>query len=89
MNSVSLTQRKNQADPVWIDGNDLRIGDTIEVWWAPNRDTIIGLAPYKGPLEHLWSKYGGAAIGRFALMKGGMTIEPQIRYLVFSRSSAF
>jgi hypothetical protein len=30
------------------DTNDLRVGDVIAVWWAPGRDTIIGLRSYDG-----------------------------------------
>lgn len=54
-------------------GGELKAGDTIEVWWAPNRDTIIALTPYKGPLLHLFPK--GAQIAKFALNGTGMTID--------------
>lgn len=55
-----------------VSGADLRVGDVIEVWWAPNRDTIIGLRPYTGPLAHLWPH--GAMLADFAQNKCGMTI---------------
>lgn len=29
-------------------GADLKVFDTIEVWWSPNRDTITELRPYNG-----------------------------------------
>lgn len=54
-------------------GRDLRVGDTIEVWWQPNRDTITGLRPYKGPLAHIWQE--GAMLADFAILKTGMTID--------------
>ena len=56
----------------------LKVGDTIAVWWRPNRDTITALYPYKGPLECL----RGGQIAIFALLKGGMTIEPGSQYEV-------
>ena len=53
-------------------GSDLKPGDVIAVWWAPNRDAIISLRPYEGPLKKLWPK--GAQLAAFALNKSGMTI---------------
>lgn len=54
-------------------GSELQVGDTIEVWWQPHRDTITELRRYDGPLAYLFPK--GAKIATFALLKGGMTIE--------------
>lgn len=54
-------------------GGDLQVGDTIEVWWSPNRDTITGLRSYTGCLAHLWKD--GARLADFALLKSGMTID--------------
>ena len=54
-------------------GSELRAGDTIETWWAPNRDTITALKPYRGVYENDILK--GAQIASFALNKTGMTIE--------------
>jgi hypothetical protein len=34
-----------------IHGSDLRVGDTIKVWWRPGRDTVTKLVPYAGPLD--------------------------------------
>lgn len=65
------------------DGADLRVGDTIEVWWAGNRDTITALQPYTGPLVCL----AGARLADFALLKTGMTIEPGSRHVLLSRTS--
>jgi len=68
-------------------GKQLRVGDTIEVWWANGRDTITGLRPYHGLLSPLWDKYGGGAkLADFALNKTGMTIEPQIIFAVLHPS---
>ena len=52
-----------------IDANELKVGDTIEVWWAPGRDTVIAIDPYNGPLKDIIS-----CIARFALLKSGMSI---------------
>lgn len=54
-------------------GSELKVGDTIEVWWRPQRDTIVSLKPYTGPLSYLFPK--GAQIAIFALLKTGMTID--------------
>jgi hypothetical protein len=53
-------------------GAELKIGDTIEVWWKPRRDTIISLRPYTGRLAYLWET--GAQIASFAICTGGMTV---------------
>ena len=69
-------------------GTHLRLGATIEVWWGNGRDTITGLRPYRGPLSHLWDRYGcGARLADFALSKVGMTIEPQIMFNVLHRTN--
>lgn len=69
--------------PKHVSGPELRVGDTIEVWWSPNRDTIIDLKPYTGPLAYLWP--GGAQSAKFVVSKTGMTIEPQLSYKVIAR----
>jgi hypothetical protein len=66
-----------------VSGSDLAVGDTIEVWWAPNRDTIIGLRPYTGPLAYLWKD--GAQLADFALNKSGMTIDNGERFKRINR----
>lgn len=63
-------------------GKDLKVGDTIVVWWANGRDTITALRPYRGRLESLWKEHGGAQLADFAINTVGMTIEPQIVYEV-------
>ena len=52
---------------------DLRVGDTILVWWNPGRDTIIRLTPYTGPLLALLGE--GTLLADFALSPTGMTLE--------------
>lgn len=64
-------------------GKQLKVGDTIKVWWSGGRDTITALRPYNGPLEYLWAKDGGARLADFALNKSGMTIEPMMGFEVF------
>lgn len=54
-------------------GNALKIGDTIEVWWQPGRDTILSLQPYTGPLAYLFTH--GAQLASFALLSSGMTVD--------------
>lgn len=54
-------------------GRDLKVGDTIETWWSPRRDTIVGLTPYEGPLSGVFPE--GAQLAEFALSPTGMTID--------------
>ena len=54
-----------------VTGADLRVGDTIEVWWRPRRDTITELREYTGRLRHLWKR--GARLASFGICKSGMT----------------
>jgi hypothetical protein len=65
-----------------VRGNALRVGDTIEVWWSPRRDTITRLTPYTGPLKHIFTS--GASIAEFALLNGGMTIDHNETYFRIS-----
>lgn len=65
-----------------VEGKDLKVGDTIEVWWTPNRDTITALRPYTGPLECL----AGAQLADFALNRTGMTIEATHDFNVLNRA---
>jgi hypothetical protein len=66
----------------WISGKELQIGDTIEVWWTPGRDTVTTLRPYSGPLANLFPD--GAQIAGFALLGTGMTIDNAERFLRIS-----
>lgn len=63
---------------------DLRVGDTIEVWWQPRRDTITALRPYSGPIDC----FRGAMVAEFALLRSGMTIEPGSKYQRIATCSA-
>lgn len=73
-------------------GSELRVGDTIEVWWTitkrgqpPNKDTITGLRPYEGPLKHLFPE--GAQLADFMYLRCGMTIENHHDYVVIGKSN--
>lgn len=68
-------------EPIELRADELRIRDTIEVWWQPRRDTITALRPYDGPLECL----KGGFLADFAINRVGMTLEPHMRYRVVSR----
>lgn len=66
-------------------GKDLRVGDTIAVWWSPRRDTIVALRPYHGPLAHIFPH--GAQIATFAILPSGdMTIDNGDVYEVIARA---
>ena len=64
-------------------GSELKVGDTIETVWNPNRDTILALEPYIGPLDYLFEH--GAQAASFALLKDGMTIDNGDYYIVINR----
>lgn len=51
----------------------LKVGNTIKVWWTPGRDTITALRPYTGPLLGLLGT--GTKLADFALNTSGMTLE--------------
>ena len=47
-----------------VQGSDLRIGHVVKVWFTGEQgSTLVGLRPYKGPLEYLFPE--GAQIGNF------------------------
>jgi hypothetical protein len=69
---------------MWIDADELRVGDTIAVWWQPGRDTVVSLSPYRGRLKCLGV---GARIAFFALLRSGMTIAETDRFEVLSRGT--
>lgn len=62
-------------------GRDLRVGDTIDVWWGTHRDTVISLRTIDSPLAAL----AGARIAEFAVNQRGMTIPADTLYEVFHR----
>lgn len=63
---------------------ELRVGDVIEVWWKPGRDTITKLWPYTGPLKCL----GRAMLAEFAINRTGMTLEEGGVFECVSRTGA-
>ena len=65
-------------------GRHLRVGDTIDVWWRPKRDTITALTPYHGPLAKYFRL--GAQLATFA-SGVGMTIDNDDYYWVFNRTT--
>ena len=54
-------------------GNELNVGDTIEVWWTPHYDTIISLNPYTGTYKNE-PAFEGCQIAEFVYNKSGMSI---------------
>ena len=68
-------------------GKHLKVGDTIEVWWKPGRDTILALEPYHGPLAYLWEEQGGARLATFVINRSGMTIDPGERFTVVASTA--
>jgi hypothetical protein len=67
---------------------NLRIGDTIEVWWKPKRDTITHFTPYAGPLAKAGvAPFNKAIIAYFAICTGGMTMFPDEEYKVVNRDA--
>lgn len=77
-----------------VQGSDLKVGDTIEVWWSsaqvragrpPRQDTITDLRLYEGPLRHLFGNHG-AQIAEFQFLATGMTIANGDYYKVIRRS---
>ncbi|BAU40175.1 hypothetical protein [Ralstonia phage RSP15] len=64
-------------------GKDLRVGDVIEVFWKPRKDTILELTPYEGALKNIFPE--GAQIAKFVFVDS-MTIENNQTYEVVNRS---
>ena len=54
-------------------GRDLRVGDTILVWWRPGRDTIVRFTDYDGRYKS-HPGWDGVRLAEFALLKSGMTV---------------
>jgi hypothetical protein len=77
-NSTGANSTPKQKLDIMKSGLELKVGDTIKVWWGNGRDTIIALRKYDGALASLWE--GKAQIADFALNKVGMTIEPELMY---------
>lgn len=73
-----------------VRGAALKVGDTIEVWWAPKLATITKLTPYAGPLVHLFPE--GASIATFSRATSGatpsMTIDHADLYILITGEHA-
>ena len=65
-------------------GAELKVGDVIETWWQPGRDTIVALSQYRGPYQENILK--GARIATFAIGPG-MTIEAEADFTAVARSN--
>ena len=61
-------------------GKDLKVGDVIEVWFAPHRNRIETLTPINGPYADNILK--GARIATFLLGNLAMTIEANSLFTV-------
>lgn len=66
-------------------GDELRVGDVVDVMWGAGRDMITALKPYTGPLAQLWVP-GEARIATFATGPA-MTIEPLARFHLLACTS--
>lgn len=80
MTSLTEFEIKNIG---WQLGKNVGLYDCIEVWWQPNRDTIVEIKDYNGPLSYLFPE--GAKIAIFALNKVGMTIDNAAMYKIISK----
>lgn len=77
---TACLEAENEREQRMVDGADLRVGDTIELWGR--RDTITSLRPYDGSIDFL----ADARIATFAVRTLGTTIEGHMRYEVFHRA---
>jgi hypothetical protein len=59
---------------VRVEACKVKVGDTVKVWWAPRRDMVTAIEPYRGPLECMQ----GGWIFKFAILpvKSGMSVAP-------------
>ena len=58
-------------------GKDLKVGDTIKVWWAPvlngpTQDTIVSFKEGNGRMNYIWTE--GYKYASFQENKVGLTI---------------
>ena len=78
-------------------GNELKVGDSIEVWWCredrgqkrnPKNgnpvDIITAIVPYQGPLNRTCFTHG-ARIATFLCCRVGMTIPNDETYAVIKQ----
>lgn len=66
-----------------VRGRDLRVGDTIDVWWGTRRDTIWAMRPITGPLAATTLK--DARVASFTQINSGMTILADQMFEVVGR----
>ena len=55
-----------------VRNTELRVGDTIDVWWQPRFDRITALRKYDGPRLDLLG--AGTKLADFQFNKTGMTL---------------
>lgn len=67
-----------------VRGEELQVGDTVEVWWQPKRDTVVAFRPHTGALA---AEVCGVRIADFAL-GGAVTITPDDTFEVIARGRA-
>lgn len=65
-----------------VHASKIKVGDVVEVWWAPRRDTVIGIHPYKGRLECM---KGGWIFEFAALPSKRMSVSPIDRFRKVAR----
>jgi len=56
-------------------GSELSKWDVMKVWWAPYRDTISRIEPYRGAYEND-PEWSGVQTAYFVQLRVGMTIFP-------------
>jgi hypothetical protein len=54
-------------------GNELNVGDTINVWWSPGQDVIKRFTDYTGPYK-MQREFLGARIAKFTVKNLSMTV---------------
>ena len=67
-------------------GSELRIGDTIKVWWTPGRDTIVEFHPASAETNAIFLPEG-ARVAIFAINAAGMTIPNEQMHEVICRAA--
>lgn len=71
-----------------IQGRDLKIGDTVKVWWTPGRDTITRFEEYTGVYKDK-KEWNGVRIVKFAINNtGGMTVFPHEIFELVTRNES-
>lgn len=65
-----------------VKAEDLCVGDTIEVWWKPGKDTITAISPYDGNLSDIM-----CGVATFALSEVGMSLEIGSYFEVVGRAT--